>query len=191
MSTAAAKTNRIRRAMKQLEKEEKGLQAIMTEIGHLHDRDDAIESRMEAIAATTNSKIDGLTNAVQHSLTQQGKTNWQSLSVMLVAIGMVGTLVWYPIQHRLNRLEEHSEKEGHPETVLLEVQNLREKMDVEQTYRDKIRDLENRNSLNHRMWLEERVDRIDYYGSARWNLGTKTDSTVHAPHPTKGHPQAP
>lgn len=140
---------------------------------------------MDAGFASTYSKIDTLTQTVQVAMTNHGKTNWQSLSVMLVAIGMVGSLVWFPIQHRLNHLEEHAEKDGHPETVLLEIANLRDKWEVEQTYRDRIRDLENRNAANHRAWLDERFDRIDYYGSARWNLQDPNRPSVsgHAPHP--------
>lgn len=156
-------------------------EVLHSEIRRLDQRDDQLALQMAEGFRSVTARLDQLGQEMRSSRSP----NYTAIGVLLTAIFGIGAALWWPIQGDINELKHHAEKDGHPETFMQRIETIDQVInDREQTRRYYQEQLDQQR-LAHQAQIDrhqnERIDRIDYYGSAHWQLGEQ--AAPNAPHP--------
>ncbi len=131
------------------------IETLSVEVDNINERLTGIEASIKALAIEFQKKAG---------------TNWAAVGVLLTFCGMIGWMAWAPIQHRLSGLEEHAGEDGHPHTVLLQIENLKSQINTQAIYEEKFRVQQASHAAEMRRYLQRELDEINYFGSDRWKL---------------------
>lgn len=137
---------------------------LYAEIEHLELADERLRKDVEVGFASVNSRLDDISRAISVARAP----NYSALAVLITFASVIGVLIWHPLQGRLEKMEQHTSKEGHPETVIAKIEALEKKLDTESEASKREADLRFK-------WTNERIDRIDYFGSSRWRTGMEDE----------------
>lgn len=142
-------------------------ESLAVKIESLEQTDRRLGSDVHNLRSDMNTGFQQLNANIQQLASKMDAnqhTSWSSIAawvaVSVSIVTVVGTIGISPIYDRIGKLENFAEKDGITTAVESRLQSLRETLDAYQKNTAETRSILIGN-------ITERIDRIDYYGTAR------------------------